>query len=44
MNEKQQPTSQKSRWRFSQATYHRWEFLLGQLLTARDIKRPDPQI
>ena len=44
MNEKQQPTSQKPRWRFSQAKYHRWDFFLGQLLIATDIKRPDPEI
>ena len=28
---KQQPTSQKPHWRFSQAKYHRWEILLSQL-------------
>ena len=27
MNEQLQPTSQKSPGRFSQAKYHRWEFL-----------------
>ena len=31
MNEKQQPKSQKPRWRLSQAKYHRWEFLLSRL-------------
>ena len=31
MNDKQQPKSQKPRWRLSQAKYHRWEFLLSRL-------------
>ena len=30
MNEKQQPTSQKPHWMFSQAKYQRWKFLLSQ--------------
>ena len=30
MNEKLQPTSQKPRWRFSQAQEQRWEILLSQ--------------
>ena len=38
--EQQQPGSQKPRWRFSQAKYHHWEFLLSQPAIAGDIEKP----
>ena len=41
--EKQQPTSEKPHWTFSQTKYHHWEFLLSHIKrkTNFSIKKND---